>query len=137
MFLRSMLDVQIQPENLYERVRATWDRAVPFIGNSLPPGIKTRIMVRAGRKTDTGIYTYGISYAGKVRFGDQIDPHVTSLTACAASYSYPLWILASEFGGTLRLVFSQSYESDRLVRNIYQELASEIPGTGFSDWGHH
>ena len=137
MFLRSLLDVQIQPENLYERLRAVWERSKPFIGTSLPVGIKTKIIVREGRKTDTAIYTYGISYAGKVRFGEEIDPHVISLTACAGSYSYPLWILACEFGGTLRMVFTQSYESDTLVRNISREIASEIPGTVFSDWGHH
>lgn len=137
MFLRSLLDVQIQPENLYERIRSVWDRSVPFIGTALPAGIKSKIIVREGRKTDTASYTYGISYAGKVCFGDEIDPHVTSLTACAGSYSYPLWILACEFGGTLRMVFTQSYESDTLVRNICRELASEIPGTVFSDWGHH
>lgn len=135
--LRDLLDVQIRPENLYERVRSTWDRSVPFTNTHLPAGIKSKVVVRAGRKTDTAIYTYGISYAGKVRFGDEIDPHVTSLTACAGSFSYPLWILACEFGGTLRLVFTQAYESDTLVRNICQEIASEIPGTTFSDWGHH
>ena len=135
--LRSLLDVQIRPENLYERVRSTWDRSVPFINTHLPAGIKTQVVVRSGRKTDTASYTYGISYAGKVRFGDEIDPLVSSLTACAGSYSYPLWILACEFGGTLRLVFTQDYESDTLVRNICQEIASEIPGTTFSDWGHH
>ena len=135
--LRGLLNVQIRPENLYERIRSTWDRSVPFINTHLPAGIKTRVVVREGRKTDTASYTYGISYAGKVRFGDEIDPHVTSLTACAGSFSYPLWILACELGGTLRLVFTQAYESDALVRNICQEIASEIPGTTFSDWGHH
>ena len=76
MFLRSLLDVQIQPENLYERIRSVWDRSVPFIGTALPAGIKSKIIVREGRKTDTASYTYGISYAGKVCFGDEIDPHV-------------------------------------------------------------
>ena len=137
MLLRTLLDVQIQPENLYERVRSTWERSVPFIGKPLPAGFKTKVVVREGRKTDTASYTYGISYAGKVRFGDEIDPLVTSLTACAGSYSYPLWILACEFGGILRMVFTQAYESDTLVRNICREIASEIPGTTFSDWGHH
>lgn len=137
MFLRSIMDLQLQPENLYERVRSTWERSVPFISKPLPAGLKSKIVVREGRKTDTASYTYGISYAGKVRFGEEIDPHVTSLTACAGSYSYPLWILACEFGGTLRMVFTQSYESDKLVRNICEEIAAEIPGTSFSDWGHH
>ena len=137
MFLRTILDVQIQPENLYQRVKSVWDRLKPFTEKPLPTGLKTKVAVQSGRKTDTCIYTYGISYAGKVRFGDEIDPYVTSVTACAGSYSYPVWILACEYGGTLRLVFTQSYESDTLVRNICREMAEEIPGTTFKDWGHH
>ncbi len=86
---------------------------------------------------DNAIHTYGISYAGKVRFGDEIDPHVTSLTTCAGSYSYPLWILACEFGGTLRMVASQAYESDVLAKSIYAELAASIPETTFIDREHH
>lgn len=35
------------------------------------------------------------------------------------------------------MVFTQAYESDTLVKNICQETASVIPGTCFSDWGHH
>ena len=59
------------------------------------------------------------------------------MTACAGSYSYPLWIVACETGGILRMVLTQAYESDTLVRNICREMAEEIPGTTFMDWGHH
>ena len=137
MFLRTILDLQIQPENLYARVKGTMDRVIPVAESPLPVGIETKLMLNVGRKEDTANYTYGISYAGKVLFGDEIDPYVTSVTACAGSYSYPLWILACEFNGILRMVFTQSYESNRLAKNIYQELASEIPGTTFADRGHH
>ena len=135
--LRTMLDVQVRPENLYQRVRSTWNRPVPFIYTPLPAEIKSRVVVRVGRIMDNATHTYGISYAGKVRFGNEIDPHVTSLTSYAGSYSYPLWILACEHGNTLRMVASQAYESDMLAKNICTELAASIPGTTFIDWGHH
>lgn len=108
------MDVQIQPENLYERVRSTWERSVPFIGKPLPAGFKTKVVVREGRKTDTASYTYGISYAGKVRFGDEIDPLVTSLTACAGSYSYPLWILACE----MKIIYDFD-KNDIIIRKYF------------------
>ena len=118
MYLRSILDIQIQPENLYQRIKATMEQVIPVFGWPLPIGIKTRLILKVGRKSDTESYTYGISYAGKVRFGDELDPYVTSVTACAGSYSYPVWILACEFGGILRLVFTQAFASDILVGNI-------------------
>ena len=59
------------------------------------------------------------------------------MTACAGSYSYPLWILACEFGGILRMVLTQSYESNTLAKNICKEMAGYIPGISFKDWGHY
>ena len=137
MYLRSILDIQSQPENLYMKVKYARDAIMAVAEKRLPLGIKARIITNGGRKIDREIYTYGISYAGKVRFGEEIDPHVTSVTACAGSYSYPLWILACEFDGILRMVLTQSYESDTLARNICKEMADYIPGTSFTDWGHH
>ena len=86
---------------------------------------------------DRASYTYGLSYAGKVRFDEAVDPYVASVTACAGSYSYPLWIMACEFHGTLRMILTQSYESIRLAKNICKELSLEIPGMNFTDRGYH
>jgi hypothetical protein len=137
MYLRSILDIQSQPENLYVKVKYAKDAIMAVAGKSLPLRLKARIITDGGRKMDREIYTYGISYAGKVRFGEEIDPHVVSVTACAGSYSYPLWILACEFGGIIRLVLTQSYESKTLARNICKEMAGYIPDINFIDWGHH
>lgn len=95
-------------------MRSTWERSVPFTGKPLPAGFKTKVVVREGRKTDTASYTYGISYAGKVRFGDEIDPLVTSLTACAGSYSYPLWILACE----MKIIYDFD-KNDIIIRKYF------------------
>ena len=35
------------------------------------------------------------------------------------------------------MVLTQAYESDTLARNICREIADQIPGTTFIDWGHH
>ena len=137
MYLRSILDIQSQPENLYMKVKYARDAIMAVAEKPLPIGLKTTMITNGGRKLDREIYTYGISYAGKIRFGDEIDPYVTSLTACAGSYSYPLWIVACETGGVLRMVLTQAYESDTLSRNIYREIADAIPGTRFIDWGHY
>lgn len=136
-FLRSYLNYQKQPENLYAGVKRIMDKAAPVIKAPLPLGLKTHLIVNVGRMMDRSSYTYGLSYAGKVRFDDEIDPYVASVTACAGSYSYPLWIMACEFHGTLRMILTQSYESSRLAKNIYKELAHEIPGMNFIDRDCH
>ena len=55
----------------------------------------------------------------------------------AGSYSYPLWIAASEYKGILRMRLVQSFESDRLATVIHQELAALFPGTAYTDRGRH
>ena len=35
------------------------------------------------------------------------------------------------------MVLTQAYVSDTLARNICREIADQIPGTTFIDWGHH
>ena len=137
LFLRNYLNFQKQPENLYSGVKRIVDKAAPVIKSPLPPGLKAHLIVNVGRMMDRASYTYGLSYAGKVRFDEAVDPYVASVTACAGSYSYPLWIMACEFHGTLRMILTQSYESIRLAKNICKELSLEIPGMNFTDRGYH
>ena len=55
----------------------------------------------------------------------------------AGSYSYPLWIVACEYKGIIRMRLVQSFESDRLVTAIHQELAALFPGITYTDRGRH
>ena len=135
--LRDEMEMQIQPDNLYAGVAALRQSMEPVFRLRLPKGILSGLAVRIGRKRDASSYTYGISYAGKITFGEQIDPYVTAVTACAGSYSYPLWNIACEYKGTIRMMFVQAYESDTLIRNIYHELSGLFGGTAITDKGYH
>ena len=77
MMLRSFLDLQIQPENLYARIKGNMDKVKPVVDAPLPLDIQTRLIVDGGRKIDRASYTYGISYAGKVCFDEEIRKHVS------------------------------------------------------------
>ena len=137
MLLRSAMDLQIQPENLYEGVVQTRKFLEPYFKMPLPVEIAARFSVSAGRKADNAKYTYGISYPGNISFSGQIDPFVESVCASAGSYSYPLWIVACEYKGVIRMMITQSFESDVLVKAIYKEFADSIPETAFRDHGKH
>lgn len=135
--LRTDMNTQIRPENLYASVASLREKFDKVYSNPLPIGLLSRIVVRKGRQMDVDSYTYGISYVGNVNFEENIDPYVTSVTACAGSYSYPLWIIACEYNGIIRMKLIQSYDSDMLAKNIYLGLSELIPGTGFTDLGYH
>ena len=118
--LREEMMVQTRPENLYSTVaqlRADFDQifAAPMPVTDVSP-----MVVKSGRQKDSAFCTYGISYA-----------------VSAGSYSYPLWIIACEYKGILRMRLVQSFESDRLATVIHQELAALFPGTAYTDRGHH
>ena len=55
----------------------------------------------------------------------------------AGSYSYPLWIVACEYKGIIRMRLVQAFGSDRLATSIHQEFASLFPATAYTDRGCH
>ena len=140
--LREEMMVQTRPENLYSTVaqqRAGFDQifAAPMPVTKVSP-----MVVKSGRQKDSAFCTYGISYAGHLDFsdhqgGDAIARQVQTVRVSAGSYSYPLWIIACEYKGILRMRLVQSFESDRLATVIHQELAALFPGTAYTDRGRH
>ena len=135
--LRAALKVQTRPENLYTTVAQQWADFVPILSSSLPVRQMSPQVVKSKRKNDGAINTYGISYAGHLDFGEAIARQVKAVGVSAGSYSYPLWIVACEYKGIIRMRLVQSFESDRLATVIHQELAALFPGTTYTDRGRH
>ena len=140
--LRTELNVQIRPENLYATVaqlRSDFDK---IFSAPLPVRQVSPMVVKNGRKKDSAINTYGISYAGHLDFGeaecgDVIAQQVQTVGVSAGSYSYPLWIVACEYKGIIRMRLVQAFKSDSLATAIHQELAVLFPGTTYTDRGCH
>ena len=124
------LTQSVRPEEL----RADFDQifAAPLPIRQTSPQI-----VKSGRQKDSAFCTYGISYAGHLDFGEAAAQQVQAVGVSAGSYSYPLWIVACEYKGVIRMRLVQSFESDRLATAIHQELAVLFPGTTYTDRGQH
>ena len=75
--------------------------------------------------------------SGKAERGDSIAQQVKTVGVSAGSYSYPLWIVACEYKGIIRMRLVQSFKSDHLATAIHQELAALFPGTKYTDRGLH
>ena len=135
--LRTELNVQTRPENLYATVaglRSSFDR---IFSAPMPIRLTSPRVVKSGRKKDSAFNTYGISYAGHLDFGEAAAQQVQAVGVSAGSYSYPLWIVACEYKGVIRMRLVQSFKSDRLATAIHQELAALFPGTTYTDRGCH
>ena len=135
--LRTELNVQIRPANLYATVaqlRVDFDK---IFSAPMPIRLTSPQVVKNGRKKDSAINTYGISYAGHLDFGDVIAQQVKTVGVSAGSYSYPLWIVACEYNSIIRMRLVQSFKSDRLATAIHQELTALFPGTTYTDRGCH
>lgn len=135
--LREEMMVQTRPENLYSTVAQWWADYDQIFAVPLPVTKVSPMVVKSRRQNDSAFCTYGISYAGHLDFGDAIARQVQAVGVSAGSYSYPLWIIACEYKGILRMRLVQSFESDRLATVIHQELAALFPGTAYTDRGHH
>lgn len=135
--LRTILLKQIQPGNAI-KVVARLSKIVDIL-KKLPikPETASVIARRIGSGGDRRAYTYGFSYPGKFQIPEEVVPYVDSVSASAKSHSFPVWVMGCEFSGTIRLIFTQAFDSDRLVRAIYDELQKVFPDTEFKDNGSH
>ena len=124
------LTQSVRPDEL----RADFDQifAAPLPIRQVSPKV-----VKSGRQKDSAFCTYGISYAGHLDFGDAIAQQVQIVSVSAGSYSYPLWIVACEYKGVIRMRLVQSFKSDRLATAIHQELDALFPSTTYTDRGYH
>ena len=136
MLMRSILDLQIQPENICTGLMGTAAgyRKVdsqPYPVEMIVPVVKKNL-VQLGSMTP---YTYGLSYPGKIRFPQQAEPFVDSIVLSVSASSFPLMIEACEYKGIIRMMVTQVFESDEAAKMIYEEIARVIPGTEFKDRG--
>ena len=136
-FLRAMLDLQTQPGNGYASVEGFRKTVQGFREASgsveeIAAAGQTKVSSAEGKA-----YTYGFSYPGKFRLPKEAEPFVKSISLSTKNHSYPLWILACEYNGTIRIILVQTFDSDTLARAIYQELQDIIPETAFEDKGRH
>lgn len=135
--LRMELNVQTRPENLYATVAGLRSDFDQFFSAPMPIRLTSPQVVKSGRKKDSANNTYGLSYAGHLDFGEAAAQQVKTVGISAGSYSYPLWILASEYKGVIRMRLVQPFKSDRLATAIHQEFAALFPGTSYTDRGCH
>ncbi len=135
--LREELKVQVRPENLYTTVERLWSDFDQIFAAPQSVRQTSALVVKSGRKKDSAINTYGMSYAGHLDFGEAIAQRVNSVGVSAGSYSYPLWFIACEYKGVIRLRLVQAFENDRLAIVIHQELYALFPGTIYTDRGIH
>ena len=134
--LRRMLSYQIKPGNIRDALKKTcepYEQAVaqPYSIEQIVPAIKWMKTMKKYMPP----YTYGLSYAGKVAFLDQVEPFVVSGKANVSGGEVPYMISAIESRGVVRLMVSQSFEDDGLTKEIYKAILDAIPGTEFIDWG--
>lgn len=136
MLMRSILDLQIQQENIavgLMNIAAVFSRvnSQPYPIEVIVPAVKKN-SPRIGAMTP---YTYGMSYPGKIRFHEAVEPFVKSAVVSVSAFSFPLMIAACEYKGIIRMMVTRLFDSDERAKIIYEEIAGLIPGTEFIDRG--
>ena len=136
MLMRSILDVQVQPENICAGLKSVAEgygmaSSQPYPIEMIVPAVKQKT-AKIGSMTP---YTYGLSYPGKIRFPEQVEPFVEAIVVSVSACSFPLMIEACEYNGIIRMIITQIFESDKAARMIFEEIADVIPGTEYKDRG--
>ncbi|MCR5734545.1 MAG: hypothetical protein K6G22_08075 [Lachnospiraceae bacterium] len=79
-------------------------------------------------------FTMGISYAGKVTFGEQIDAMLESIATVAHASVYV--ILINTFGDVMTISYSQRHDRDDEVRSLQRVLEKHGFDAEIVDLGH-
>lgn len=135
MVLRGALDLQTLPENIATEIAHNMadvaeGEEAPYPIEAITAAIEDSVL-----QNSNSIYTYAISYPGKVSLGDEVEPYVDEVRTSVSAYTLPFSIEACEYKGTIRMVFTQNYEDDGPVRAICKEIERVVPGTTFADKG--
>ena len=136
MLLRSVLDIQVQKENIYTGVVnfASLFKQVseqPYPMEAIITVVKQN-NVMAGNMAP---YTYSFSYPGKIRLPEKVGSSVESIVISACGNTFPLLIEACEYNGIIRMMMTQVFDSDELARIIFDEISGIIPDVKFIDRG--
>jgi hypothetical protein len=133
--LRGALDLQTLPENIATEISRNMAEVAQ--GEATPYSIETITTVTAGSvlKNSNAIYSYAISYPGKVSLPHEVEPFVDEVRTSVSAFNLPFSIEACEYKGTIRMMFTQVFEDAGPVRAISEEIARVVPGTEFVDRG--
>lgn len=135
MVLRGALDLQTLPENIATEIASNMvgvaeGEATPYPVEAITAAIEESVL-----RDSNSIYTYAISYPGKVSLPAEVEPYVDEVRTSVSAYTLPFSIEACEYKGTIRMVFTQNFAGDGPVRAIYEEIAHAVPDTTFVDRG--
>lgn len=135
MVLRAALDLQTLPENIATEISLNMAGVAEGEETPYPVEAITAAIEESVLKDSNGMYSYALSYPGKVILPDEVVPYVDEVRTSVSAYNLPFSIEACEYKGIIRMVFTQNYEDDGPVRAIFREIAREVPGTEFVDKG--
>ena len=135
MVLRGALDLQTLPENIATEIASNMAGVAEGEESPYPVEAITAAIEESVVKNSNSIYTYAISYPGKVSLPAEVEPFVAEVRTSVSAYHLPFSIEACEYKGTIRMVFTQTYADDGPVRAICDEIARAVPGTTFVDRG--
>ena len=136
MFLRSIMDLQIQPENIVEGLRSKMGAyrmadSQPYPIEMIVPQITKMMAADENKET----HTYGLSYLGKITLTEKMKAMIDTIKLSVSAYSFPFMIEACEYKGMINMTISQLFDSDEVARAIFEKIRELIPETEFSDRG--
>ena len=135
MVLRAAMELQSLPENIATEISHNMAGLVEGEEAPYPIEAITAAIEPSVFKDNNAIYTYALSYPGKISLPEAVEPYVEEVRTSVSAYVLPFSIEACEYRGIIRMVFTQNFEDAGPVHAIYQEIAQVIPGTEFVDKG--
>lgn len=133
--LKSLMTRQLQLENFDVRIAQHTDAAKAMYDMEGSFIEKTRIFEEK-MKAKKSVYTFCLTYVGKIDLPDSFLPYVTGINTFMPSFIVPFTISGTSLRDVLTLVVMQDFESDTLVKALTKTFCDEGINAELHDNGY-
>lgn len=133
--LRGIMDLQIQKENFVYRMGKQVEMGRKRKEMKIPAEMKQKIYVDKLTKSSQSLYTYLLTYIGKVGFLEEVEQAVKEISFNLPAYLIPLTICASADENTMILNCTQNFKTDIVIKKIVEVMEEKKIYASYEDLG--
>ncbi len=133
--LRGIMDLQIQKENFVYRMGQQVVNAKQREALEVPAEAKQNVYIDRLTKGSRSMYTYLLSYVGKLNFSDRVSQELSDFNVCLPAYLVPLNIIACVDGSKLILTCTQNFKTDKIIKKMVEIMEAKGISASYEDMG--
>lgn len=133
--LRGIMDLQIQKENFIYRMGQQVAGSRQRENLDMSAEMKQKIYIDRLKKGSRSLYTYLLSYVGKIEFPDRVKNVISDFHLSLPAYLVPLNVIVCTDEENLILSCTQNFKTDKIIKKIVEIMNDKGIEVSYEDLG--